>query len=63
MSSDGDNQEELIRTSPPDSPNQMSNSSSRLSTKQYILVNLSKFIVEAVGTCVIGVFFSLIGDH
>ena len=55
--------EGLIHNSPPDSPGRMSNSSSRLSPKQYILVNMSKFIVEMVGTCVVGVFYSLIGDR
>jgi len=47
----------------PDSPGgNMSNSSTRLTTKQFILVNISKFIVELVGTLVIGIFYALIGD-
>jgi len=34
-----------------------------MSTKQYFLVNLSKFIVEMLGTCVLGSFYILMGDQ
>jgi len=37
--------------------------SSALTTKQYFLVNLSKFIVELVGTTVLGLFYLLMGDQ
>jgi len=37
--------------------------SNMMTTKQYILVNLSKFVVEIVGTAVLGVFYLLMGDQ
>jgi hypothetical protein len=37
--------------------------SSALSNKQYILVNLSKCMVELVGTTFLGVVYLLIGDQ
>jgi len=49
--------------SPPGSPSGNSLTSSSLTTKQYILVNLSKFVVELVGTAVLGIFYLLIGDQ
>lgn len=36
--------------------------SSMMTTKQYFLVNLSKFIVEIVGTAVLGIFYLMMGD-
>lgn len=36
--------------------------STMLTPKQYFLLNLSKFIVELVGTTVIGIFYLAIGD-
>ena len=36
--------------------------SNQLSTKQYFLVNLSKFVVEMLGTAVLGTFYLLMGD-
>ena len=37
--------------------------SNMMTTKQYILVNLSKFVVEVVGTAVLGIFYLLMGDQ
>jgi glycerol uptake facilitator-like aquaporin len=47
--------------SPPGSPG-ASMTSSMLTTKQYIMVNLSKFVVEVVGTAVLGTFYLLMGN-
>jgi glycerol uptake facilitator-like aquaporin len=47
--------------SPPHSPGRVSLTSNMMTTKQYIMVNLSKFIVEIVGTTVMGLFYLLIG--
>ena len=44
------------------SPTESLNSKT-MSTKQYFLVNLSKFIVEMVGTLTVGVFYFMIGDQ
>ena len=33
-----------------------------MTTKQYFLVNLSKFVIELVGTAVLGVFYLTIGN-
>jgi len=44
------------------SPTESLNSKT-MSTKQYFLVNLSKFIVEMVGTLTIGIFYMMIGDQ
>lgn len=49
--------------SPPGSPGRYSLNSSNLTIKQYILVNLSKFIVEMIGTAVLGIFYLNIGDQ
>jgi glycerol uptake facilitator-like aquaporin len=45
-----------------DSPTESLNSKN-LGTKQYFLVNLSKFIVEMVGTATLGIFYLMIGDQ
>jgi glycerol uptake facilitator-like aquaporin len=45
-----------------DSPPQ-SMESKNLSAKQYFMVNLSKFIVELVGTATLGIFYVMIGDQ
>lgn len=37
--------------------------SNALTTKQYILVNLSKLVVEVLGTAAIGIFYILMGDQ
>lgn len=34
-----------------------------LTPKQYFLVNLSKFIVELVGTATLGIFFVIMGNE
>lgn len=34
-----------------------------LTPKQYFLVNISKFIVEMVGTMMIGIFYILMGNE
>ena len=47
----------------PGSPLNQSLESSSLSAKQYFLVNLSKFIVEIVGTACIGIFYFLMGEQ
>lgn len=47
--------------SPPGSPGRDSDTSTNLTTKQYILVNLSKFVVEIVGTGVLGAIYLLAG--
>ena len=44
--------------SPPESLN-----SKNLTSKQYFMVNLSKFVVEMVGTATIGIFYLMIGDQ
>ena len=49
--------------SPPGSPGKNSLNSSNQSMKAYFLVNLSKFIVEMIGTAVLGVFYLVIGDQ
>ena len=50
--------------SPPGSPGKnYSLNSSNLSLKAYFLVNLSKFIVEMIGTAVLGIFWLMIGDQ
>jgi len=49
--------------SPPGSPGQNSLTSNQMTMKQYILVNLSKFIVEMAGTAVMGVFYLTVGDQ
>lgn len=49
--------------SPPGSPGRYSLNSSNLTIKQYILVNFSKFIVEMIGTAVLGIFYLNIGDQ
>ena len=36
--------------------------SDMLTPKQYFLVNLSKLVVEMVGTFVLGTFYTLMGD-
>jgi len=49
--------------SPPGSPGEgASMTSSMLTTKQYIMVNLSKFVVEVLGTAVLGTFYLLMGN-
>ena len=48
--------------SPPGSSGTNSLNSANYTTKQYVLVNLSKFLVEMVGTAVLGIFYLLIGD-
>jgi len=48
--------------SPTSSQENASHGSSNLSTKQYFLVNLSKFVVEIVGTGVLGFFYIMMGD-
>ena len=50
-------------SSPPGSPGSHSINSSNLGAKQYFLVNLSKFIVEMLGTATLGLFYMLIGDQ
>ena len=47
--------------SPPGSPGRDSDTSTNLTTKQYILVNLSKFVVEFVGTATLGTIYLLAG--
>ena len=37
--------------------------SNMLSPKQYFMVNLSKFLVEMVGTMMIGTFYVLMGNE
>jgi glycerol uptake facilitator-like aquaporin len=50
--------------SPPGSPGgNNSLTSNQMTMKQYILVNLSKFIVEMAGTAVMGVFYLTVGDQ
>ena len=49
--------------SPPGSPGKYSLNSSNLTVKQYFLVNLSKFLVEMIGTAVMGIFYLMIGDQ
>ena len=44
----------------PKSPAQ-SFTSANLTAKQYFMVNLSKFIVEVMGTTVVGVFYLTVG--
>ena len=49
--------------SPQGSPGEgASMTSSMLTTKQYIMVNLSKFVVEVLGTAVLGTFYLLMGN-
>ena len=49
--------------SPPGSPGEgASMTSSMLTTKQYIMVNFSKFVVEVLGTAVLGTFYLLMGN-
>jgi hypothetical protein len=43
--------------SPPRSPSKKSNESQTLTTKEYILVNLSKIIVEITGTAILSLFY------
>jgi len=55
-------------SSPPASPgsptsqDRESLTSNTMSTKQYILVNISKFIVEVAGTAVLAIFYMTVGD-
>ena len=49
--------------SPPGSPGKYSLNSSNLTVQQYFFVNLSKFIVEMIGTAVMGIFYLMIGDQ
>ena len=49
--------------SPPGSPGIQSINSTNLTMKQYFVVNLSKFLVEMIGTMVIGIFYLMIGDQ
>ena len=51
------------RSSPTSSQDERSMGSSNLSTKQYFLVNLSKFVVEIVGTGIMGTFYILMGNQ
>ena len=37
--------------------------SNMLTPKQYFMINLSKFMVEMVGTCVLGIFYLLLSDE
>ena len=46
-----------------ESPTEGSLKSTNLSAKQYFLVNISKFIVELIGTAVFGMFFLLMGSQ
>ena len=43
--------------SPPGSPSKRSSESQALTTKEYVLVNLSKIIVEIAGTAVLSIFY------
>ena len=45
--------------SPPGSPAGRSNGSSNLSARQYFCVNLSKFIIEMMGTMVFTIVFHM----
>ena len=50
--------------SPPGSPGANNSlTSNQMTMKQYVLVNLSKFIVEMAGTAVMGVFYLTVGDQ
>lgn len=49
--------------SPPASPGKYSLNSQNLTVQQYFLVNLSKCLVELIGTAVLGIFYLLIGDQ
>ena len=51
-----------MEDSPPGSPENVSLTSNAMTMKQYILVNLSKFIVEVAGTAVLSIFYSTVGD-
>ena len=46
----------------PRSSGNASLTSTMMTKKQYVLVNMSKFIVELVGTMVLGIFYLTIGD-
>jgi len=49
--------------SPPGSPSGQSASSSNLSTRQYFCVNLSKFVIEMIGTAVFTMFFYMLNGR
>jgi hypothetical protein len=49
--------------SPPGSPAKQSGESQVLTTKEYILVNLSKLIVEIAGTAILTIFYHLMGGN
>lgn len=49
--------------SPPGSPGKYSLNSTNLTNRQYVLVNMSKCIVEMIGTAVMGIFYLVIGDQ
>lgn len=49
--------------SPPGSPERMSINSSNYTMQQYFLVNISKFLVEMIGTAVMGILYLMIGDQ
>lgn len=49
--------------SPPGSPTKKSIESQVLTTKEYILVNLSKLIVEIAGTATLTIFYNLLGGN
>ena len=50
-------------SSPPMSPSQQSLNSNMMTSKQYLLVNLSKAIVELTGTAVLGIFYLTVGGQ
>lgn len=55
--------QEYDTMSPPGSPNSRSTGSSNLSAKQYFLVNLSKFVIELIGTAFFTMFFYMMAGR
>lgn len=49
--------------SPPGSPGSRSAGSSNLSTRQYFCVNLSKFVIEMIGTAVFTMFWYMLNGR
>lgn len=55
--------QEYETMSPPTSPTSRSVGSSNLSAKQYFCVNLSKFIIELIGTAFFTMFFFMMAGR
>jgi hypothetical protein len=55
--------EEQLDTNKYDQKRSNSLDSNMLTPKQYFLVNLSKFLVEMMGTMMIGTFYILMGNE